>query len=320
MIVFVAGASGFVGSRVVTALHARAPGTVRAGLRRVRTDFTRLGIRQSLMDASDPASLPLALEGCTHLVNAIMGSPAAMVETTKNLIAAAKAAGVTRLVHLSSIAVFGGQEGLLRDNSGYGTDVDAYGAAKIECEELVRASGLEWVILRPALIHGAGSEPWTARIGRLLRQHRLGDLAERGDGLCNLILVEDVVAAILAGLDRPEAAGHAFNLAEPNPVTWNRYLMDFAREIGATPVHRLPGWQWKVEKLAAIPLKVLAIARDKARLKSLPIPDALTPSLVRLFSQDVRYDPAGVDRLLGFQRTPYAEGLRQATNWFASKN
>ncbi len=45
------------------------------------------------MDASNPASLPQAMEGVTHVVNAIMGSPAAMIETTKNLLAAAKAAG-----------------------------------------------------------------------------------------------------------------------------------------------------------------------------------------------------------------------------------
>ncbi len=173
---------------------------------------------------------------------------------------------------------------MIRDNSPFGTDVDAYGAAKIECEKLVRASGLEWVILRPALIHGAGSEPWTGRIGRLLRQRRLGDLAERGDGRCNLILVEDVVSAIIAALIRPEAAGHAFNLADPDPVTWNRFLLDFASEIDATPVHRLPGWQWKVEKLAAIPLKVLALVRDKAKMRRLPLPDSITP-VSRVFSR-----------------------------------
>lgn len=319
MIVLVAGGSGFVGSRVVTALQARAPGSVRAGLRRERADFTRLGIRQNLMDAGMPETLPQALSGVTHVVNAMMGSPAAMVETTRNLLAAAKAVGVQRFVHLSSTAVFGGREGLVHDDSPFGLDVDAYGGAKIECEEYVRASGLEHVILRPALIHGAGSDPWTARIGRLLRQRRLGDLAERGDGLCNLILVEDVVAAILAALDRDEAVGQAFNLADPDPVTWNRFLMDFARLIDAVPVHRLPGWQWKAEKLAALPLKALAILRDKAKLSGLPVPDAITPSFARLFAQAVRYDPAHVDERLGFSRTPYPEGLKQATTWFASK-
>ncbi len=66
--------------------------------------------------------------------------------------------------------------------------------------------------------------------------------------------------------------------------------MDFAREIGATPVHRLPGWQWKAEKLAAIPLKVLAIASEKAKLKGVPVPDAITPGFARLFAQEVRYE------------------------------
>lgn len=318
MKVLVLGASGFVGSRLAKALCGQTGVSVIAGLRRERADFRALEIEQRLIEATDAASLGAGLEGVTHVVNCVMGSNSAMVAATKLLCDLMPAAGCKRLVHFSSTAVFGGAEGLIGDDAPFATDVDAYGQAKIECEQLVRAAnGFEAVILRPALIYGPGAEQWTARIGRLLRWHRLGDLGAAGDGLCNLVLVDDVVEAAIRALEVADAAGKAFNLADPDPPTWNRYLMEFAREVGAVPVHRLPGWQLKLEtKLLAIALKAAQMIAGKMKLKRLPIPDPITPSFARLFGQEIRFEPGAADRILELKRTPYRNGLSQAATWF----
>jgi nucleoside-diphosphate-sugar epimerase len=318
MKVLVLGATGFVGARLVRALAAEKGVIVVAGLRRERPDFRTLGIEQRVIEATDAQSVQAGLSGITHVINCVMGSNDVMVAGTKALCAAMATAGCKRLVHFSSTAVFGGTEGLVGDNAPFSTDVDAYGRAKIECESLVRAaSGIEAIILRPALIHGPGAEQWTARIGRLLRWHRLGDLGPMGDGLCNLIFIDDVVQAAVRALHIEVESGSAFNLAEPDPPTWNCYLMDFAREIRAVPAHRLPGWQLKLEtKLLAVALKVTQIVARKIRLGRLPIPDPVTPSFARLFAQEIRFDPSGADQLLGLKRTPYREGLTQAAAWF----
>jgi nucleoside-diphosphate-sugar epimerase len=320
MKVLVLGASGFVGSRLVRALVAGSDMQVVAGLRRVRSDFDALPVEQRVIEVTDASSLQEGLAGITHVVNCVMGSNEAMVSGTRLLCEAMVSRACTRLVHFSSTAVFGQAQGLIGDDAPFGADVDAYGQAKIECEQLVRAaqaSGLETVILRPALIHGPGAEQWTARIGRLLRWHRLGDLGPAGDGLCNLVHVDDVVQAAVLALHVDAANTCAFNLAEPDPPTWNRYLMDFAREIGAVPVHRLPGWQLKLEtRFLAIGLKVAQIIAGKLKLGRLPIPDPITPSFARLFAQDIRFDPAGADRVLGLKRTAYRDGLAGSAAWF----
>lgn len=322
MKVLVLGASGFVGSRLIKSLAARDDLTVVAGLRRERDDFRALGIEQRQIDATDPASVKAGLEGVSHVINCVMGSSAAMVSSTRLLCDAMPLAGGKRLVHFSSTAVFGNAEGLISDASPFATDADAYGQAKIECERMIAgAHGFEKVILRPALIHGPAAEQWTMRIGRLLRWKRLGDLGAAGDGLCNLVFIDDVVEAAIRALDAEKADGHAINLAHPDPPSWNRYLMDFAREIGATPVHRLPGWQLKLEtKLLAIALKLAQILAGKLKISRLQIPDPITPSFARLLSQDVRFDPTLADSVLGFKRTSYADSVAQAAAWFRAQS
>jgi 2-alkyl-3-oxoalkanoate reductase len=318
MKVLVMGASGFVGARLVKALAVREGVSVVAGLRRERADFRARGVEQRLIEITDAQSVRAGLQGITHVIHCVMGPDDVMVRGTKILCAAMVSEGCERLVHFSSTAVFGNVEGVIGDHSPFGVDVDGYARAKIECETLVRAaSPIETVILRPALIHGPGAEQWTARIGRLLRWRRLGDLGAMGDGLCNLILIDDVVQAAVRALDPAIESGLVFNLAEPDPPTWNRYLMEFARELGAVPVHRLPGWQLKLEtKLLAIGLRIAQIVAGKVKLSRLPIPDPITPSFARLFAQNIRFDPSGADRILGLNRTPYQAGLAQAGAWF----
>lgn len=318
MKVLVVGAGGFVGRRIVGQLKASGVAVI-AGVRVSRADFTAAGIEQRVFDAADATATAGALAGITHVVNCVMGSAETMVAATRTLAEGAAKAGVIRLVHFSSIAVFGDRAGLVTENTLFSETVDAYGKAKIECERIVataRAGGLQTVILRPGLIYGPGSEQWTGRIGRLLRWSRLGDLGPAGDGLCNLVFIGDVVAAAVAALTHGDADGCAFHLAPADPPTWNRYLMDFAREIGTVPVHRLPGWQLKLEKLAAIPLKLAEIARDRLKLRFLPVPDPVTPGLTRLFSQEVRYRAPGTPAPLGIAETGYHDGLKAAAAWF----
>ncbi|CAN1503291.1 WcaG Nucleoside-diphosphate-sugar epimerases [Rhabdaerophilaceae bacterium] len=316
MTTLILGASGFVGQRLLVAL-AKSGEPVIAALRRPQAGLAAMGVEQRVVDACDPVSLAAAVAGVQNVVNCVMADAATMVASTRLLVEVAGQAGCQRLVHFSSTAVYADREGVISEANAPGGATDAYGAAKIDCETAVRAATFETVILRPALIYGPGSTQWTDRIGRLLLQRRLGDLGPAGDGVCNLIYIDDVVSAAMSALQRPEAAGRSFNLAEPAPPTWNRYLMDFARALGATPVHRLPGWQLKFERKAiAIPLKIAEIVKGKLRLARLPLPDAITPSLARLFSQEIRYSPDETDRILRLARTPYADGVLQSAQAF----
>lgn len=321
MRVLVLGANGFIGRAVIATLSRRSDLELIAAVRSRLPGPVSPRVEIRICDALQPASLRCALLGVTHVVNCIMGSGAAMVAATTLLTEAAVEFKLNRIVHLSSIAVFGGMTGVLDEESAPSVRNNAYGKAKTVCERLVRRAaeqGVRSVILRPGCVYGPESTAWTLRPARLLAARRLGDLGVHGDGRCNLIYIADVAAAVEAALELDIEDAETFNLAEASPPTWNWYLKNFARAIGAVPVAYIPAWKLQLEsKLAAPPLAVLQRLARNSRWSRMH--DPLTPSLVRLFSQDISFDPRKVEERLGLRRTPLAEGLAEAAKWYGER-
>jgi len=314
--VLVLGANGFLGRRVVHDLIGTPGFTPVAAVRKIPSNPAP-GVAWRVCDATDPASVAQAAAGCAYAVNCVAGDAATMLGATRNLCAVP---GLRRIVHLSSMAVYGPATGLVEEAHALDAGGGWYGEAKIACEAIMTGfteAGGEGVILRPGCIHGPNSEQWTTRIGRLLRHQRIGDLGAAGDGVCNLIYVDDVAAAVIAALQQPGVAGQAFNLGDPDPGTWNAYFMAFARAIGATPVRRITRRWLKIEKLLAIPLKIGEIAAGRAGMGRL-IPDPVPGSLMGLWRQDIQLDHRKADAYLGFARTPPAEAIAMAAAWFKS--
>lgn len=317
--VLVLGAGGFVGRSVVQCLAAT-PGLRPIGAGR-RAPAGGLGIEWRVCDATDAPSVAAAAIGCGYAVNCVAGDAATMLAATRALCAAAQAGGLRRVAHISSMAVYGGATGLMEEAHRLDSGGSWYGAAKIACEGVMAAFGAAGgagVILRPGCIHGPHSEQWTGRIGRLLRQHRIGDLGVAGDGVCNLITAADVAGAVVAALQRPGVAGEAFNLGDPAPDRWNDYFSRFARAIGATPLSRITGRWLKLEKLFAAPLKLGQMAAQRAGLGRLA-PEPLAPGLLALWRQDIALDHRKADALLGFARTPPDLALAAAASWFKAQ-
>lgn len=302
MRVLVLGADGFVGRRLVTALAAADWATPVAGSRRAKADGPGDRI---VLDATDAAAVSAAVAGVDAVVNCIAGDDATIVRNAEALFAGS---GGRRVVHLSSMAVYGGATGLVDEARPLASEAGGYAGAKVAAERRA-ATAANVVTLRPGCIYGPGSTQWSLRIARLLAQRRLGDLGADGEGCSNLVHVDDVVAATLAGLRHDAAAGRAFNLAMAGAPDWNGYFLAFARALGTVPIRRIPGWQLKLEKLAAIPLKLA----EKAGRDLLPPP--MPPSLVRLFRHDIRLDPSAAEATLGLGWTPLGAGVAQAADW-----
>ncbi len=304
--VLVLGAGGPVGRAVLAAVRAEPALRGIAGLRQgAALPDTRLA------DATDARTLTAALHGCSLAVNAVGGGPATLLASTRALCEAARAAGVRRVVHISSMAVYGGQAaGMVDEAAPLASRPSAYEAAKIACEAEVKAfvaAGGQAVTLRPGLVFGPGSVQWAQRVARLLRARRLGDLGPAGDGFCNLTYEPDLGAGVVAALLSPHAAG-AINLATASPLTWNAFLVLFARALGATPVRRLTARRLRIERLCAPALRLAGIATRQRGPAWLPPP--VPPSLARLFGQRMRLDPGLADRLLGIVRTPDEDAVR----------
>jgi nucleoside-diphosphate-sugar epimerase len=300
--ILVLGARGFVGRRIVATLAAaREPviGVVRRGAGEPHTVQA---------DATDAAALARVLAGARGVVNCIVGDARTIVANAQALAAAAPR-GVP-VVHFSSMAVYGSATGIVDETAEPRGDTGWYGAAKAQAERAL--AGTAATILRPGIIYGPGSGQWSARIARLLQSRRLGDLGAAGDGACNLVHVDDVVAAALAALRVPGARGQAVNLGHPEPPTWNDYFLAYARALGAVPLARIPRWRLKLESLLGLPLKALELVAHRLRVPAAWLPPAITPSLLHTFGWDLRLEVTKAERLLGLRWRPLAQGLAQA--------
>jgi 2-alkyl-3-oxoalkanoate reductase len=274
-------------------------------------------------NAVKSAELANALEGVDLVVNCVAGKPQTIVATTKALCDAARQNPPRRIAHLSSMAVYGGASGLVDEATRPEPPLNHYARARIECEALVQqyvADGGDAVIVRPSCIFGPGSDPWAGRIARLLQSRRLGDLGALGDGVCNLVHVDDLVAILIAALAAPDVAGEIFNATAdwPRP-TWNEFLIRFARTIGATPVERIPERKMQVEvKLLAPLLRGVALAAGPVGAGRF-IPDAMTPSFVRLLRQRITVSAAKTSAMLGTAHMPLDQAIDETARWWNSR-
>ena len=302
------GAAGFVGQRIVARTVARhGPQAVVAAVRKPAAAGTfPEGVTQRPYDATQNIA-PLVLEtGATHVVNCVMGSTDAMIQSTRQAVAA-MAGNDVRLVHFSSIAVFAGAQGVVQEGDRTFSPADSYGAAKVEAEQMVlSADPARWTILRPGLVHGPGSELWTRRIAGLIADGRLGPMGARGEGICPLVDVDDVAAAALAACETEAATGRALFLVAEDPPTWNRYITDMAAAMGV-PARPLSLVRLMVERLKAYPQTFASrLGQDWG--------EAITPGLVRLFDQQTRFPSSAAPLLLSGWKD-YADAVREGARW-----
>jgi 2-alkyl-3-oxoalkanoate reductase len=313
--ILVLGAQGFIGRHVVAGLAATDWAAPIAGVRRASA-ATNGACEQRTVDATNTESVKAAMQGVTAIVNCVAGDEVTLLRSTGAIIAAAESAAAPRVIHLSSMAVYGSAEGLLSESSPLRADLGPYSGAKADSERIAEGYP-RTVIFRPGCVFGPDSEQWTRRLARLLLAHRLGDLGPAGDGYCNLVHVDDLVLAIIRALEMPASDGRVFNLSTPNPPTWNEFLIGFATALRAVPVRRIPPWQLRLEaKLLAPPLKIAEILARRLKLGASRLPPPIPPSLLRLMSQEIRLDTQSVESELGIRWKELHTSLHETARWY----
>jgi len=312
----VTGASGFVGARVVDRLRgAGAP--ARALTRRRHGAATDGSIEWHLGDITRLESLHAALEGCDVVFHCAWGGEAlddarrVNVEGTWHLMQAAAAAGVRRVVHLSTMAVHGNHlPAVLTEDSPMIIEGDPYGVSKGEGERLAlevgARLGLEVVVLRPTLVYGPAAPLWVVSYyERVLREEVA--LIDGGVGLANLVFVEDLVDAVLAAATAPLAAGAVCLISGERPASWADYLGYFATMCGKPLPPSVPLWQARLQDRLLFPYRKLT--SRTARVRDIDL---------RLMSQrtTVSIDRAR-ERLGWAPRTPLRAGMEACADWLA---
>jgi nucleoside-diphosphate-sugar epimerase len=248
--------------------------------------------------------LKTLLTDAQAVVNVVNGSPAYIDACTEQLAAALGdlKRNNLQLVQLSSMTVYGPVEGRVDERAPLGADLSPYASARLRAERHLAAGAPQITLLRLGVEYGLGCTAWTERVARLLMQRRLGDMGALGDGRCNLVHLEDVALSVERALLVEAAKGQAFNIAAPNPPTWNEYLIRFGLLLGATPIRRVGARRLRLEtKVLAIPLKLIEILLSRRVGRYGGIAPPITRSLLQSLQQDVVLDSAKADRILGMQ-------------------
>jgi len=224
--VFVTGASGFVGAAVVEELLQRGYEVTPLVHRRPIVSATGRvhSIDGSLFDQKILAKGMRGASAVIHLVGIIFEHRFAGItfermhfEGTRSVVNAAQTAGVKRYIHMSAL----------------GTRMDAvseYHKTKYAAEQYVRASGLDWTIFRPSMIHGPKGE-FMEMVNKWVRKKAPPFFAmpyfksrrRGGPPQIQPIFVKDVARAFVDALEKPKTIGEVYPIAGAQRFTWPEF-------------------------------------------------------------------------------------------------
>jgi nucleoside-diphosphate-sugar epimerase len=318
MRIFVTGALGFIGAHFVeralaaghqiTGIFRSAEGDKAESLHKFRTQGARLE-EGDILEPDTYASLLKDVECICHFAAAFKGSghtDADFIRTnvagTESVLSAGADAGVRRFVLCSTAGIYGQSLSGITSEVAPARPWNAYERSKHAAEERVRERaaelGMEYVILRPAVVYG----PRDDRLLKLFRAAARGrfPLFGAGNGRRHMVYVSDVADAFVLGCTTPGAANHDMIIAGPEAVPLREMLntlADVMRRKSCGP--RLP--------LAPM-LLLAALVEDACKLVGVNPP--LYRRRMDFYRSDAAFDCTRAKRLMGWApRIDLREGL-----------
>jgi nucleoside-diphosphate-sugar epimerase len=317
------GATGLLGSHIAEQLAQRGE-RIRA-LVRSTSDTTflhSLGAECITGDLGDRDSLRRAVAGADVVYHcaAKVGDWGAwrlfqslVIDATANVLEACRAEGVGRVLHVSSISVYGHPRPrgeLFTEDEPHGQSLwvwDHYCRAKIKAEEVCRRYPGPWTIVRPSWIYGPRDRNTLPRIFKALAARRVR-LIGKADNLLNIIYAGDVADGAIRAANHPDAVGQAYNLSSGGEIT-QRQLLDLLTDALGRPritrriPYRLAFWGGMLSELIGRAI----------RLKR---PPHITRYAVGLVARPTLFSTAKARSQLGWRPTvSVAEGLRRTLDW-----
>jgi dihydroflavonol-4-reductase len=317
------GATGFVGAAVLRCLIA-AGHNVRA-LVRPNSDRRNLsGVDCEIVtgDLAEPASLKPIVRGCETVFHVAadyriwVPDPEKMklvnVQGTVDLIRAAAAAGVSRIVYTSSVATLRlRDDGFPADEASHAELSDMIGAykqskflAEREVKRLVNDAGIPVVIVKPTAPFGPRDVKPTPT-GRMVVEAASGRMPAYVNTGLNVVHVDDVAAGHLLAYEKG-AVGEAYILGGENRTL--QWILETVAELTGQrpPLIRLPHW---------FVTPVAHIWEGVTRLRGHGEP-MLTVDSVRMARKLMYFSSEKARRELGYSPRPAVEALRDEIEWF----
>ena len=279
MIIAITGASGHLGRLVVPRLRAALPTTDIVALARSPDKAADLGVAVRAADYDKPDTLDAALAGADTLLLISSSDIGRRVEQHTNVIAAAKGAGVKRIVYTSLLHADTSSLSLATEH--------------VATEAALKDSGLVHTVLR----NGWYSENHTASIPATLQAGFFAGSA--GDGRISAATRADFADAAVAVLAGEGHDGKVYELAGDAPYTLSELAAELSRQVGRE-----------------IPYRNLPPAEYAALLREAGISDAYAEAIAQ-FDVDASTgalfdDGRELSRLIGRPTTPLADAVAEA--------
>jgi NADH dehydrogenase len=264
--VTVFGGSGFLGRRIVLRLAADGA-EVQVAVRRPdrAAPLARLGrpgqITAVRADVWDEATVAPALAGAAAVVNTVghyvergdASFEAIHGAGARHVAAAAKAAGVARLVHISGIGADPASD-------------SPYVRARATGERLVREAFSAATILRPSVMFGSDHD-FLKRLAGLARVLPALPLFGAGDVRLQPVFVDDVADAVVRALATPAAAGRLYELGGPRVYSYKELVQLVLEQTGRRRLLLpVPYVAWNALAVLTAPLSASPISRDQVKL------------------------------------------------------
>jgi len=234
VVILIAGASGFIGARLAAACTLagdtvicagrRADGPGLPGTRALRLDYTAMPSAAQLEDA---------LRGVDVVVNAVgilrehgaQTFEALHVAGPVALFTAAARAGVRRIVQVSALGAEAGA-------------VANYHSSKHRADLALAALPVDWVIVQPSLVYGAGGT--SARLFELLASLPWVPVPGRGEQRVQPVHVQDLITALITLVHSPAVVRGVVPVAGPQPLALRQFLLELRAALGLPPTRALP--------------------------------------------------------------------------------
>jgi nucleoside-diphosphate-sugar epimerase len=321
MTTLVTGATGFLGSALITELAKRKQ-AVRILARDEQKARAQFGDTVTIIrgDINDVEQVEQAVDGASiiyHLVGRLYhpSIPATLyhlthVEGTRILLAACKGQSrLQRIVHCSTTGVHGVTGKTPAAEDAPFAPTNPYEATKLEGELLAlkacKEDGLPVSVVRPGLVYGPGDLHLLGLFSSIKKG--LFRVIDGGKALLHPVYIDDLTAAFLLCAERPEAIGHSYNIAGDHPVTIRQLATAIAHSLHKElPRGSIPLW------LANLASDIFAITPGMKGEKA-----PLTRSRVQFLTNSRVYDISKARDELGYTpEVELEEGMKQTAEWY----
>lgn len=324
MKVCITGANGFVGSNLCKALLRQ--GDEVSGLVRKGSDLRFVKslpqVHLCVGDITARKSLLPAFEGCHTVYHvAALTSDWGPWETFKdinvggvrNVMEAAVVCAVKRVVHISSVSVYGfpGVTDITETHGWVPRPDDPYITSKQEGEKAALGySGekLEVVVIRPGGVYGPNDRTTSLKILPEIEKRRFPYI-DGGKYVMGPLYIDNLIEAILLAGTKPGIAGQVYNIADDGKTTWRQYVEDFCRNLCCLkPRFSVP---------STILWPVACVVESAAKLIGKTDPPPLTKYRARAVMNDSHLSTTKAKKELGYHPcVSTEEGIRRTVAWY----